>query len=91
MDRVNNSGNYEPGNVEFRTAKEQCRNKRNNRILTVRGVTDCLTVLCHTFNVTHSQIYNRLRLGWPLELAFFAPKFYRLKSSDINVPDSNQH
>ena len=30
LDRINNNGNYEPGNLQWATQKQQCRNKRNN-------------------------------------------------------------
>ena len=31
IDRINNEGNYEPGNVKWSTRKEQNNNKRNNK------------------------------------------------------------
>lgn len=38
IDRINNSGNYQPGNCRWATDVEQGRNKRNNVYLLVDGV-----------------------------------------------------
>jgi len=42
LDRINNDGNYEPGNVRWATRSEQCRNKRNNALITAFGETKCV-------------------------------------------------
>lgn len=43
LNRINNSGNYEPGNVEWADQLTQRRNCRANRNVTIDGKTQCLS------------------------------------------------
>jgi len=74
IERIDNNKDYEPGNCRWATTKEQNRNKRNNRIVTVRGVTGCLAALSEKFGVSTAIVRDRLNYGWGAESAFFTPK-----------------
>lgn len=39
IERIDNNGRYEPSNCKWITSKEQHRNQRNSRCITVNGVT----------------------------------------------------
>lgn len=69
----NQNGNYEPDNCRWATNLQQNRNKRNNRIMTVRGVTACFAELCEHFGVRRLAVFKRLKRGWTIERAFFEP------------------
>jgi len=73
IERINNDGNYELANCLWATRAHQGRNKRTNRILTVRGITACLVDLCERFGVPYSRIKYRLDKDWSPERAFFTP------------------
>lgn len=76
IDRLNNDGNYEPGNCAYRTQTEQQRNKRNTRLLTAFGTTACLSELCDKFQVSYDMVEQRVRvLKWPVELALSQPRY----------------
>jgi hypothetical protein len=62
--RIDNNGGYFPGNVEWQTRKQQCRNRRSNRVLKVRGKRITISELAETLGVYRSTIRKRLELGW---------------------------
>jgi hypothetical protein len=73
LDRIDSNGNYSPENCRWATRKEQNRNTRSNRILTVHGVTGCLIELCEHFGVKYGTTKSRLRYGWTPDRAFTEP------------------
>ena len=56
LDRIDNAKGYEPGNVRWATAKEQCGNKTNNRWIEVRGERKILTDWARYCGVTPAAI-----------------------------------
>lgn len=69
LERINNDGNYEPGNCKWVTWKKQLRNTRRNRILEFNGKRQCLTELAEQFGICKYVLRSRLYLGWSIERA----------------------
>lgn len=69
LDRIDNEGNYEPGNVKWSLPKEQARNMRSNRMITYNGETKCLTDWANQLGLDVRVLWNRLNRGWSLERA----------------------
>jgi hypothetical protein len=67
LDRYpNKDGNYEPGNVRWATRVEQARNKRNNRLITIEGRTECATAWEKELGVPKGIIIRRVSSGTTL-------------------------
>ncbi|MBS4025650.1 MAG: hypothetical protein KGZ96_08250 [Clostridia bacterium] len=67
IDRINNNGNYEPSNCRWVTAKENSRNKSNNRHITIKGVTKTMAEWAEIAGVLPKTISDRIERGWPEE------------------------
>lgn len=78
IERLDNAGNYGPGNCVWATAKEQGRNKRNNRIVRFRGkempLSAAVEMLGHpSAGAFYFKASLRLRRGWSDERALSTP------------------
>jgi len=70
IDRINNNGNYCPENCRWITKKEQNLNKRNNKMITYKGETKCLSKWAEKFNINYFLLWKRLNRGWDINKIF---------------------
>lgn len=73
LDRLDNDGDYCPGNCRWASAREQQRNRRDTRKATYRGITLPLVEWAERVGIHHDTLEERLRKKWPIHLVFTLP------------------
>lgn len=80
LDRINNNGNYEPGNVRWATKRQQNLNKRTNPTMVVGGEPKPVWLVADECGVPAGVICSRIKAGWPTEKLTLPLNSFRMKN-----------
>lgn len=73
LERIDNNGNYEPGNVRWASRQEQCANTRRNKLITHAGKTMIMKQWARHLGIGFDTLKTRIQDGWSIERALTQP------------------
>lgn len=65
LDRINTNHGYYLNNLRWVTPKENCNNKRNNKLITINNQTKTITQWAEISGIKRKTISNRISSNWP--------------------------
>ena len=69
LDRIDNDGDYKPGNVRWADSVMQANNRSNNVCITHNGETHTMAEWARKLGMSYHKLQWRLYSGWSIERA----------------------
>lgn len=87
LDRIDNKGHYEPGNVRWATAAEQNRNRSNNVLLEYDGEIMCMTDAAKASGIPYGTLEKRVKSGCPMSHMFIKGRWRYRNGALADIPE----
>jgi hypothetical protein len=89
LERIDNNGNYEPGNCKRATQKEQCQNMRRSLSYEYDGRVLTISQWSEETGLGRKLITSRLERGWSIERALTTPSAPPKPPRGVSQPKGN--